>query len=70
MNTNQINSAVRTVLLLAGASLVAQGNLSDLSGKEIVGALLAAAATVWDQYYHKKNPPAAPVSPNNPSANP
>ena len=56
MNSNQIQSLIRSVLLAAGAGLVASGKLTDASLQEIVGGLLALGSVVWSQYFHKTPP--------------
>jgi len=52
MNQNQIMSLLRSVLLAAGAGLVASGKISDGSLQEIIGGILALASVVWSQYHH------------------
>ena len=56
MNSNQIQSLIRSVLLASGAGLVASGKLTDASLQEIVGGLLALGSVVWSQYFHKTPP--------------
>ncbi len=59
MNTNQIQSLIRSILLGLGASLVASGKLSDGSLQEIVGGILALGSLVWSQLHHANTPPPA-----------
>jgi hypothetical protein len=61
MNSDQIKSFVRSVLLGLGASLVASGKLTDGSLQEIVGGLLSLGSVIWSQLHHKDagTPPAA-----------
>jgi hypothetical protein len=58
MNSDQIKSLVRSVLLGLGASLVASGKLTDGSLQEIVGGILALGSVIWSQIHHKNNPTA------------
>ena len=58
MNSNNITSLIRSILLALGAGLVAQGKLTDGSLQEIVGGILALGSVLWSQLYHSKNPPA------------
>jgi hypothetical protein len=59
MNTNQVTSLGRSVLLAFGAGLVASGKLTDGSLQEIVGGLLALASVLWSQFHHAGPPPPA-----------
>jgi hypothetical protein len=56
MNSNQIQSLIRNVLLALGAGLVASGKLSEGSLQEIVGGIIAAGSVLWSQWHHKNNP--------------
>jgi len=57
MNTNQVQSLIRSVLLTAGAGLVTKG-LTDQAGLEqLIGGVLSLASIVWSQLHHKNAPP-------------
>ncbi len=57
MNTNQVLSLVRSILLTAGAGLVTKG-LTDQAGLEqLAGGALSLISIIWSQLHHKSTPP-------------
>jgi hypothetical protein len=52
MNSNQVLSLVRSILLGAGATLVTKGVVDQTGLEQIVGGLLALASVVWSQFHH------------------
>ena len=57
MNSDQIKSLVRSILLGLGASLVATGKVSDGDLQSIVGGLLALGSLLWSQFHHSEPKP-------------
>lgn len=56
MNSDQVMSLVRNVLLGGGALLVEHGiNVTTDQWTAIVGGLMAFGAFVWSQVFHAKN---------------
>jgi len=58
MNSNQVTSLVRSILLAAGAGLVTNGTISSAELQQVVGLLLSLGSVIWSQYFHNQNPPA------------
>lgn len=54
MNSDQIQSLIRSVLLSSGTLLTAHGiAVSADQWTAIVGGIMAVAALVWSQWFHK-----------------
>lgn len=62
MNTAQILSLVRALLLSAGAVLVKKGVIDDAgltsSVDSLIGLALVVGPVIWSQLVHKNTPPA------------
>lgn len=57
MNSNQIQSLARSILLAAGAGLVTNGTITNGELQQIVGLALSVGSIIWSQYFHNQNPP-------------
>ena len=61
MNTAQIQSLIRAVLISAGAILVKKGVVDDAGlgalVDNLIGAGLVIVPIIWAQIHHKNNPP-------------
>ena len=53
MNTDQIMSLARGVLLAAGSFAVTHGYVTSSGLEQTVGSVLALASVVWSQWHHK-----------------
>ena len=60
MNPN-LQSAIRSLLLAAGAGLVTNGSITSGELQQVVGLALSVGSVIWSQIYHASNPP-APVA--------
>lgn len=56
MNSDQVTSLIRAVLLSLGTMLASHGiAIADNQWTAIVGGIMAAGSVIWSQVFHKKN---------------
>jgi hypothetical protein len=53
MNNDQINSAIRSVLKVAGGWLVAKGFTDNSTVEIVIAGIIAAVGIGWSVYTHK-----------------
>jgi hypothetical protein len=57
MNQEQILSAVRTLLKIAGTALVTKGITTDATLESAIGAIITIVGIIWSAKTHKETKP-------------